>query len=86
MSETMIPTMSFRWLVPSFAAYAAHPACRRLQQLYHTSNGDRWIDVKMVEENPAFDTSISPETQAALDAIDASQRSAHLRMRDTFMD
>lgn len=50
MSETMVPTMSFRWLVPSFAAYGEQPDCRRLQQLHHTSSGDKWIDVKMVEE------------------------------------
>jgi hypothetical protein len=49
MSETMIPTMSFRWAVPSFSAYAVQPGCARLQQLYHTSQGDRWIDVPMVE-------------------------------------
>ena len=52
MSETMVPTTSFRWVVPSFQAYAVQPNCRRLQQLFHTSRGDQWIDVRMVEENP----------------------------------
>jgi hypothetical protein len=46
----MIPTMSFRWLVPSFEAYGEQPDCRRLQQLFHTSSGDKWIDVRMVSE------------------------------------
>lgn len=56
MSETMIPTMSFRWLVPSFAAYGDQPDCRRLQQLHHTSTGDKWIDIRMVEEEFAAPT------------------------------
>lgn len=53
MSETTIPTMSFRWLVPSFEACRQQPGCRRLQQLHHTSTGDKWIDVRMVEEEPS---------------------------------
>lgn len=89
MSETMIPTMRFRWLVPSFAAYGIQPNCRRLQQLFHTSRGDKWIDVQMVEEEPdvpKLDTSISPETQAELDEIDANIRSALMRKDQIFVD
>lgn len=50
MDETMTPTMTFRWLVPSFAACAVQPDCKRLQQLFNTSNGNKWVDVRMVEE------------------------------------
>ncbi|TGV85505.1 hypothetical protein EN788_63095, partial [Mesorhizobium sp. M2D.F.Ca.ET.145.01.1.1] len=50
MSETMIPTMRFRWLVPSFSAVSVQPAAKRLQQLFETSTGQRWIDIPMVVE------------------------------------
>ncbi len=53
MSETLIPTMQFRRLVPSAVATAIQPAVRRLQQRYETPGGQiRWIDVPVVEETP----------------------------------
>lgn len=49
MSETVVPTMRFRWAVPSYAAYSVQPTCACLQQLHRTSTGDRWVAVPMVE-------------------------------------
>jgi hypothetical protein len=55
MAETLIPTASFRWLVPSFKMYGEQPDCRRLQQLHHTPGGrEKWVDVRMVEEDAAL--------------------------------
>lgn len=53
-NETRIPTMAFRWLVPSFAAYGEQPDCRRLQQLFHTARGARLLnDEKPRRPKPA---------------------------------
>ena len=56
--RTMVPTMRFRWVVISLAAYAVQSKCQRLQQLHHTSDGDKWVDVPMVEEEPSRIASI----------------------------
>lgn len=64
MAETLIPTMSFRWLVPSFQAYGEQPTCRRLQQLHHTTGGkEKWIDVRVVEEDAAYPLPYNKDSQ-----------------------
>jgi hypothetical protein len=86
MAETMAPTMRFRWFLPSIKAVSMPPGPKRLQQLFETSTGQRWIDVPMVVEDAQMDTAISPETQAVLDAIDANIRAAQAQMHTTLLD
>ncbi len=61
MDETRIPTMSFRWRVPSVDAYSAQPNCARLQQLFETPRGRQWVDVPMVAVPEALSTPLASE-------------------------
>lgn len=48
MSETTVPTMNFRWLVPHMAAYASQPSCARLQQAHYVGGQLVWRNVPIV--------------------------------------
>lgn len=55
MSETMIPTMSLRFVERSQPAPELEEGIARtvriLQQLFHTASGPKWIDVPSVKES-----------------------------------
>lgn len=58
MSETLIPTMSFRWLEEPFGQFGLLPAHRTLQQRHLLANGitEIWLNVPTMvmtqQENP----------------------------------
>lgn len=52
MSETLIPTMRFRWVTPNAAAYVE--GVRRLQQCFLRPSGTEvWRDIPVVFETEA---------------------------------
>lgn len=49
MDETLIPTMNFRWLVPTYSALSTQPSSARLQQRFERPAGHPvWLDVPIV--------------------------------------
>ena len=59
MSETLIPTMSFRWRAPSPQALSVQPNCAVLEQMFEKPSGGRiWKLVPWHFEHTNGDTHV----------------------------